>query len=261
MTALQEDRITSLCEQLKLARLAAEWPALAQDAARTEASFADFLERVLGSEIVARDERRTIALMRLATMPAIKTLEQFDWSHAGGVPKAQITELAHLAFVPRAENVVLLGPSGVGKTHIALALGHRAVLAGYKVRFVTAADLMLQLAAAKAQGRLKEYFNRAVIGPKLLIVDEIGYLPFGREEATLFFNVVAKRYERASMVLTSNLPFTQWAGAFADDQTMTAAMLDRLLHHAHIVQISGESYRLKDKRKAGQTAKRTAPVQ
>jgi len=149
----------------------------------------------------------------------------------------------------------------VGKTHIALALSYRAVMAGHKARFITAADLMLQLAAAKSQGRLKEYFNRAVLGPKLLAVDEIGYLPFGREEATLFFNVVAKRYERGSMILTSNLPFTQWASAFADDQTMTAAMLDRLLHHAHIVQISGESYRLKDKRKAGQAARRTASVE
>ena len=241
MMTLQTERITALCEQLKLMRLGSEWPALAQDAAREEASFADFLERVLASEIVARDERRYTTLLRLATMPAVKTLEQFDWSHAGGAPKAQIQELAHLAFVPRAENVVLLGPSGVGKTHIALALGYRAVMAGHKVRFLSAADLMLQLAAAKSQGRLKEYFNRAVIGPKLLVVDEIGYLPFGREEATLFFNVVAKRYERGSMVLTSNLPFTQWAGAFADDQTMTAAMLDRLLHHAHIVQITGES--------------------
>ncbi len=99
-----------------------------------------------------------------------------------------------------------------------------------------------------------------MLGPKLLVVDEIGYLPFGREEANLFFNVVAKRYERGSMVLTSNLPFTQWASAFADDQTLTAAMLDRLLHHAHIVQISGESYRLKDKRKAGQTTRRTTPA-
>ena len=125
-----------------------------------------------------------------------------------------------------------------------------------KTRFITAADLMLQLATARAQGRLKEYFNRAVIGPRLLVVDEIGYLPFGREEANLFFNVVAKRYERGSMVLTSNLPFAQWASAFADDQTLTAAMLDRLLHHAHIVQIAGESYRLKDKRKAGQTKAR-----
>jgi len=197
-------------------------------------------------------------MTKLATMPAIKTLEQFDWSHAGGAPKAQIQELAHLAFVQRAENVVLLGPSGVGKTHMALALAHRALAAGHKVRFLTAADLMLQLASAKSQGRLKEYFNRAVLGPKLLIVDEIGYLPFGRDEANLFFNVVAKRYERGSMVLTSNLPFTQWAGAFADDQTLTAAMLDRLLHHAHIVQITGESYRLKDKRKAGQTAKKAS---
>jgi DNA replication protein DnaC len=110
---------------------------------------------------------------------------------------------------------------------------------------------MIQLAAAKSQGRLKEYFNRAVLGPKLLIVDELGYLPFGRDEANLFFNVVAKRYERASMILTSNLPFTQWATALADDPTLTAALLDRLLHHAHIVQIAGESYRLKDKLKAG----------
>jgi DNA replication protein DnaC len=258
--SLQHDRIAELCEQLKLARVGAQWPALAQDAARGEASFADFLEKVLASELVARDERRANTLLKLATMPAVKTLEQFDWSHAGGAPKPQIQELAHLAFVQRAENVVLLGPSGVGKTHIALALGHRAVMAGHKVRFITAADLMLQLAAAKGQGRLKEYFNRAVLGPKLLVVDEIGYLPFGREEANLFFNVVAKRYERGSMVLTSNLPFTQWAGAFADDQTLTAAMLDRLLHHAHIVQITGESYRLKDKRKAGQAARRTTPV-
>ncbi len=150
---------------------------------------------------------------------------------------------------------MLLGPSGVGKSHLAIALAYRAIMAGTKTRFLTAADLMLQLSAAHHQGKLKEYFNRAVLGPKLLVIDEIGYLPFGRDEANLFFNVVAKRYERGSMILTSNLPFTQWAGTFADDQTLTAAMLDRLLHHAHIVQITGESYRLKDKRRAGATAK------
>lgn len=258
---LQHDRIVELCEQLKLARLATDWPALAQDAARDGASFADFLEKVLVSENQARDERKRTTLTRLATMPSIKTLEQFDWSLAGGAPKAQLMELAHLAFIERAENVVMLGPSGVGKTHLALMLCNRAVMAGHKARFITAADLMMQLAAAKSQSRLKEYFNRAVLGPKLLVVDEIGYLPFGRDEANLFFNVVAKRYERGSMVLTSNRPFTQWAGAFADDQTLTAAMLDRLLHHAHIVQITGESYRLKDKRKAGQAARRTAAAQ
>lgn len=257
---LQHERIEALCAQMKFARLHAEWSAIAQRAAQEQASYADFLERVLDAEARARHERKVTTLMKLATMPAVKTLEQFDWKAAHGAPKAQIQELAHLAFVERAENVVMLGPSGVGKTHIALALAHRAVSAGHKVRFLTAADLMLQLAAARSQGRLKEYFNRAVLGPKLLVVDEIGYLPFGREEANLFFNVVAKRYERGSMVLTSNLPFTQWAGAFADDQTLTAAMLDRLLHHAHIVQISGESYRLKDKRKAGQAAGRATPA-
>jgi DNA replication protein DnaC len=254
----QDARIAEFCEQLKLLRLASEWPGIAQEAAKTEASFADFLEKVLECEIFGQDERRRATLMRLATMPSVKTLEQLDWSHAGGAPKAQILELAHLTFIQRAENIVLLGPSGVGKTHIALSLAYRAVQAGHKVRFLTAADLMLQLAIAKAQGRLKGYFNRAILGPKLLVIDEIGYLPFGREEANLFFNVIAKRYEHGSMVLTSNLPFTQWATAFDDDQTLTAAMLDRLLHHAHIVQITGESYRLKDKRKAGQTAKKTA---
>jgi DNA replication protein DnaC len=248
---LQHQRIEALCAQMKFARLHAEWSAIAQHAAQEQASYADFLERVLDAEARARHERKVTMLMKLATMPAVKTLEQFDWKEAPGAPKAQILELAHLAFVERAENVVLLGPSGVGKTHVALAIAHRAVSAGHKVRFITAADLMLQLAGARSQGRLKEYFNRAVLGPRLLVVDEIGYLPFGREEANLFFNVVAKRYERGSMVLTSNLPFTQWAGAFADDQTLTAAMLDRLLHHAHIVQISGQSYRLKDKRRAG----------
>jgi DNA replication protein DnaC len=251
----QDARIGEFCERLKLLRLASEWSGIAQQAAKTEASFADFLEKVLECEILGQDERRRATLMRLATLPSIKTIEQIDWSHAGGAPKAQILELAHLTFIQRTENIVLLGPSGVGKTHIALSLAYRAVQAGHKVRFLSAADLMLQLSIAKAQGRLKEYFNRAILGPKLLVIDEIGYLPFGREEANLFFNVIAKRYEHGSMVLTSNLPFTQWATAFADDQTLTAAMLDRLLHHAHIVQITGESYRLKDKRKAGQTAK------
>jgi DNA replication protein DnaC len=249
--SLQPERIAQLCELLKLPAIHAEWPAFAQRAAHEESSFGDFLEAVLGAERSARTERVRQTLLKLATLPAVKTLEGYDFGFATGAPKTQIQELAALSFIERTENVVLLGPSGVGKSHLAIALGYRAVMAGIKTRFITAADLMIQLAAAKAQGRLKEYFNRAVVGPRLLIVDELGYLPFGRDEANLFFNVVARRYEHGSMILTSNLPFTQWATALADDQTLTAAMLDRLLHHAHIVQISGESYRLKDKRKAG----------
>ena len=143
------------------------------------------------------------------------------------------------------------GLPGVGKTHIASALALKATQAGMKTRFITAADMMSQLGLAKAQGRITEYMNRAVIGPRLLVIDELGYLPFGREEANLFFHVIAKRYERSSTIVTSNLPFTQWATTLADDATLTAALLDRLLHHVHIVQINGESYRLNDRKRAG----------
>lgn len=248
---LQHARISELCQVLKLERISVDWPHLAQQSATREGSFSDFLEQLLEAEREARAERSRQTLLKLATLPAVKTLEQYDFAFASGTPRAQLQELATLTFLERTENIVLLGPSGVGKTHLAIALAYRALMRGIKTRFVTAADLMLQLRAAQRQERLKQYFNRVVMGPKLLVIDEIGYLPFGREEANLFFNVVAKRYERGSLILTSNLPFTQWAGTFADDQTLTAAMLDRLLHHAHIVQISGQSYRLKDKRKAG----------
>jgi DNA replication protein DnaC len=189
--------------------------------------------------------------LKLATLPSIKTLEGYDFAFASGAPRKQIVELGGLAFIERAENVVLLGPSGVGKTHIASALALKATQAGIKTRFITAADLMLQLALAKTQGRLTRYLNLAVLGPRLLVIDELGYLPFGREEANLFFHVIAKRYERASTIVTSNLPFAQWATTLAEDATLTAALLDRLLHHVHIVQISGESYRLKDRKKVG----------
>ena len=248
---LQMDRIQHACETLKLNTLAVEWSAIADTAAGTDNTLADFLEQLLSIELDAREQRTRETLLKFAGLPAIKRFEEYDFKFATGAPKKQLQELTGLAFIERAENIVLLGPSGVGKSHLALSYAHQAIQRGIKVRFITAADLMLQLATAKKQERLEGYIKRSVLGPKLLVIDEIGYLPFGREEANLFFNVIAKRYEYGSVIVTSNLPFSQWSTAFADDQTLTAALLDRLLHHAHIVQIAGNSYRLKGKKEAG----------
>ncbi|EIM8570459.1 ATP-binding protein, partial [Escherichia coli] len=154
--------------------------------------------------------------------PAVKTFEEYDFTFATGAPQKQLQSLRSLSFIERNENIVLLGPSGVGKTHLAIAMGYEAVRAGIKVRFTTAADLLLQLSTAQRQGRYKTTLQRGVMAPRLLIIDEIGYLPFG-----------------------------QWDQTFAGDAALTSAMLYRILHHSHVVQIKGESYRLRQKRKAG----------
>lgn len=249
--SIQLARIENACTKLKLPTAASEWPTIAQSVVSKEGSFADFLEAVLDTELQARAQRGREMLAKFASFPMVRSIEDYDFKFARGAPKQQIKELASLALVERKENIVLLGPSGVGKSHLAVVLGHLAVQRRLKTRFITAADLMLQLSAAKKQDRLDTYLKRSILAPKLLIIDEIGYLPFGREEANLFFNVIAKRYEQGSVIVTSNLPFSQWSSAFADDTTLTAALLDRLLHHTHIVQINGESYRLKGKGATG----------
>lgn len=250
MSALQHQRIQTLCEQLKCQAIGDVYANLAETCAERESSYIDYLEAVLKAEQEQRQARSRQTLAKLAGFPAIKTLEGFDFQFATGAPRERIEALASLAFLERRENAIFLGPSGTGKTHLAI----------FKVRFLPAADLMLQLESAQRQGRYKEVMKRSVLGPRLLVIDEIGYLPFTETQANLFFQVIAKRYEQGSVILTSNLSFGEWEQAFGGNAALTSAMLDRLLHHAHVIQIRGDSYRLKEKRRSGILGQQVAAV-
>ena len=248
---LQDERIQVACDSLSLSAIAEHYPALAQEAADSDASYTEFLERCLSAEQEKRRRRSQAMLTKFAGFPAIKLIDDYDFKFAAGAPKKTVQILQSMAFVKRKENVIFLGPSGVGKTHLAIALGYLATQSGIKVRFVTAADLVMQLEKAQQRGQFDQFIRRSLLGPGILIIDEVGYLPLLGNQANLFFQVIAKRYEHGSIILTSNLSFGEWDNTFAGNSALTAAMLDRLLHHAHVVQIKGDSYRLKDKKKAG----------
>lgn len=241
--------LTALLNKLKLDHLEAQLDAVCEQAAQRQQDYKSFLVQALDTEWQGRHQRGIEARLRQARFPWLKTLDQFDFDFQPSLDRRQVRELAGLSFVERAHNVIVLGPPGVGKTHLAISLGVKAVEAGYSVLFLTLEALMTRLTKAVNENRLERSLQQLVY-PKVLIIDEVGYLPLNRLEASLFFRLVVRRYERASLIITSNKSFLDW-GEMVNDPVLATAVLDRLLHYSTTLNIKGESYRLKEKRRAG----------
>jgi DNA replication protein DnaC len=245
----QLTRITEHLHRLKLFQVEERLETLLQEASAQEVTYADFLDQLLAEEVAAKVEKHVTMRTAMARFPYRKTLESFDFGFQPSVDRKRLQELATCRFLEHGDNLVLLGPPGTGKTHLAIALGLKAVQQGHRTLFTSAMSLIAALTKAYAENRLEERLKQYSL-PKLLIIDEIGYIPIDQHGAHLFFQLISRRYERGAIILTSNQSFGQWGEVFGN-AVIATAILDRLLHHSVVINIKGESYRLREKQKAG----------
>jgi DNA replication protein DnaC len=244
-----EARVLEHLSRLRLTATREALPALLMEAAREKWTYLDFIDQLTRREVESRQDKRVRMGMTIAHFPTVRTLEGFDFAAQPSVDERLVRELATGSFVAHGTNVLLFGAPGLGKTHLAIGLGRRVVELGHTVLFTTATGLLSVLSKAESEGRLEEKLINYV-KPRLLIVDELGYLPFERRAAHLFFHLVNRRYERGSMLITTNQRVNNWGEMFGDE-VLATAILDRLLHHSETLMITGESYRLREKRRSG----------
>ena len=247
MANMQLQQLQGNLEKLKMYRMAEILPEYLKVSADRKLTHQEFIEGLIEEEITFKTERSIKYRLKRARFPMIKTLDGFDFSFQSTISKEKINELANLSFIDRKENVIFLGPPGVGKTHLATSLGVKACENKYTVMFLTANDLITHLTSSLADRTLGQELKH-LAQYKLIIVDEMGYLPIDQVGANLFFQFITSRYEKGSVIITSNKSFSNWGQIFADN-VLATAILDRLLHHANVVNIKGESYRLKDRKK------------